>query len=300
MNFLAVLLALAIERLFAGLLRWRRLPLLAAYGRYVAGRLAPAPAGGRLWQAVLYAALPAAAVALVSLQRLTGLGHLLYAATVLLFALGPDDLYSELSEYIAASRAGRPEAATLAADLLADDACQRTGSPITHVADAVLVQANNRLFGVLFWFVLLGPAGAVLFRVTDVLRRAAIADGIADATADPKGEVVAGAGDCAVVLQRLHGWLAFVPARLLALSYGVAGSFDDAFRGWRSYLSEERREFFEANDLLLVHAGQGAIGAAWQDADDVARSELVQGLLRRSLVLWLAVLAAIMLLTEPA
>jgi AmpE protein len=291
MNFLAVLLALAVERLFAGLLQWRRLPLLAAYGRYAAGRLVPAPASGRLWQGVLYAALPAAAVALVALQRLTGLGHVLYAAIVLLFALGPDGLYSELSGYISASRAGRPEAATLAADLLADDACQRTGAAVTRVADAVLVQANNRLFGVLFWFALLGPAGAVLFRVTDVLRRAAIADA--------SGEVVAGARDCAVVLQRLHGWLAFVPARLLALSYGVAGSFDDAFRGWRSYLSAERREFFEANDLLLVHAGQGALGAAWQDAaDDVERAELVQGLLRRSLVLWLAVLAAIMLLTE--
>ena len=278
MNFLALLLALAVERLFAGFMHLRRLPLLATYGRYVAARLAPAATGGRLWQAVLFAALPAAAVALVAALRVSGLGYLLYAALVLLLALGPDDLYDEVAAYIAASRAGRSEAAMLAADLLADDAGQR---------------ANNRIFGVLFWFALLGPAGAVLFRVTDVLRRAAIADAA--------GRGAAGEDACVVLLQRLHGWLAFVPARLLALSYGVAGSFDDAFRGWRGYLSAERREFFEANDLLLVHAGQGALGAAWQAAaDDVARAELVQGLVRRSLFLWLAVLAAVMLLTEAS
>ena len=293
MNFLALLLALAVERLFAGFMHLRRLPLLATYGRYVAARLAPAATGGRLWQAVLFAALPAAAVALVAALRVSGLGYLLYAALVLLLALGPDDLYDEVAAYIAASRAGRSEAAMLAADLLADDAGQRAGSAVTQVAEAVLVQANNRIFGVLFWFALLGPAGAVLFRVTDVLRRAAIADAA--------GRGAAGEDACVVLLQRLHGWLAFVPARLLALSYGVAGSFDDAFRGWRGYLSAERREFFEANDLLLVHAGQGALGAAWQAAaDDVARAELVQGLVRRSLFLWLAVLAAVMLLTEAS
>lgn len=77
------------------------------------------------------------------------------------------------------------------------------------------MQANNRLFGVLFWFVILGPFGA----------------------------------------------LAVLPARALALTYGVAGSFGESLSGWRSYLASESDPVFDANERLLVHAGRGALGA---------------------------------------
>ena len=135
-----------------------------------------------------------------------------------------------------------------------------------------------------------GPAAAVLFRVTDVLRRAAIREAL---------EHGAGTGDAVIaVLQRVHGALAWAPARLLAISFGVAGSFDDAFRGWRSYLAAEGDEFFEANDLLLVHAGQGALAASFtSSADEATRTELALTLVRRSLYVWIAAFAVLGLVT---
>ena len=45
------------------------------------------------------------------------------------------------------------------------------------VEAAVCVQANNRLFAVVFWFVVLGPLGplaAWAYRVTDLVRRRAV------------------------------------------------------------------------------------------------------------------------------
>jgi len=135
-----------------------------------------------------------------------------------------------------------------------------------------------------------GPAGAVLFRLTDVLRRSAIrAAGDCDGT---PGDPVAG------VLQRIHGALAWAPARLLALCFGVAGSFDDAFRGWRGYLSQEGDAFFEANDLLLVHAGQGALAASFASSvDEGRRTELALTLVRRALYVWVAAFALLSLVT---
>ena len=53
--------------------------------------------------------------------------------------------------------------------------------------------------------------------------------------------------------QRIHGVIAFVPARLLALTYGIAGSFEESFSGWRSYLAAESDHFFDA-DLELIRA----------------------------------------------
>ena len=106
------------------------------------------------------------------------------------------------------------------------------------------------MFGVLFWFVLLGPTGlgpvaAWLFRASDLLRRAAIAD----AAALP---AVAGC------FERIHFVLAWLPARLVALSYALAGSFEEARREMGRGVDAVGR-MMERNDLLLVLAGRGAL-----------------------------------------
>lgn len=287
-NFVALMLALLLEKIFAGFAHLRNLPALDAYGAFVVAKVRACQPQRRLVLAALYAFAPAAAIAVLAVVAdLHNVSYVAYAAVALAFALGPQDLFAQTEEYIALVRAGSPEAELRASELLEHDARQRTGEGFERVADVVFVQANNRVFGVLFWFAVLGvagPAGAVLFRVTDVLRRAAIRDAAAH------GPV---AGDAVVaVLQRIHGALAWAPARLLALCFGVAGSFDDAFRGWRGYLSAEGDEFFEANDLLLVHAGQGALSAAFASStDEAGRTELALTLVRRSLYVWIAALA---------
>ena len=296
MNFLALMLALGLERVFSQFVHLRDVPALDGYGRYVTGRLAAAVPAHRLLRAWGYALLPALVVLLVAGSGLHEVYYVAYAAVALVLALGPKDLLAQGSEYVAAERAASPDAAALAAELLEHDAGQRTGPALDRVADAIFVQANNRLFGVLFWFGVLGaagPAGAVLFRVTDVLRRAAIQAALARGVAADDPVVVA--------LQRVHGALAWAPARLLAFSYGVAGSFDDAFRGWRGYLARERDEFFEANDRLLVHAGQGAMSASFASStDEAARAELALTLVRRSLYVWIAAFAALAVVTGAA
>lgn len=288
MNFVAMVIALVLERLFTDLVHLRELPVLSRYAGHVVSRLDSGGPGPRLAIAIGYAIAPALVVFLVAATGLHNLSYVAYAVVVLLLSLGPGDLVGRARDYVAAARAGDAAAATIAAELREHDAAQR-GTPATgSVADAVFVQANNRLFGVLFWFAVLGPAGpagAVLFRVTDVLRRRAIE--VAAARGVPAEDPVV------IVLQRVHGALAWAPARLLALSFGVAGSFDDAFRGWRGYLRTERDEFFEENDLLLVHAGQGALGADLASLDEAAGVERALGLVRRSLYVWVAVLAAL-------
>ena len=86
--------------------------------------------------------------------------------------------------------------------------------------------------------------------------------------------------------------IAWLPARLLALSFGLAGSFEESFAGWRGYLRSESDHFFDANDRLLVHAGRGALGSAFNAApDEGARVRAALGLARRALLVWLAAFA---------
>lgn len=288
MNFIAFLVGLGLERLLSGQLHIRDPQWLLGYLRGGLTLCARSRAAS-IVTAVLVALGPGLVVgAALSLPAVGEhpLIRLAVAAVVLFFSLGPRDLKQEVNEYRAALLAhDSARAAALSAEILGHDAGQRQGQQLRSVAEAVFVQANSRLFGVLFWFALAGPVGAITFRVTDLLRRVAL--GRAE-RADAPPEAVR-LGD---LFQRIHGVLAFVPARLLALSYGVAGSFEESFTGWRGYLAAESDHFFDANDRLLLHAGQGALGARWEGApSEEARTGAALALTAAAFYVWLAVFA---------
>ena len=78
--------------------------------------------------------------------------------------------------------------------------------------EELFVHSHRQTFGVLFWFVLLGPAGAVLFRLASVLS-------LRWREASPPFSAAAA---------RIFHVLNWVPVRLTALTYAVAGNFEDA------------------------------------------------------------------------
>ena len=294
MNFIAFLVGLGIERLMSARLRIREPAWLLGYVRAALKGIARYPATSMLVAVVAALAPGLVATSLLALPPVAAhpVLRVLIASVVLFFSLGPRDLKQEVNEYRAALADGdAARAAALAAEILGHDAGQRRGPPLGSVAAAVFVQANNRLFGVLFWFALAGPLGALTFRVTDLLRREAI---VRAERPDATPEAVRVGERC----QRLHGVIAFVPARLLALSYGIAGSFEESFTGWRGYLAAESDHFFDANDRLLLHAGQGALGARWEGAaNEQERAGAALALTEAAFYVWLAVFA---LLTIPA
>ena len=288
MNFIAFLVGLLIERLMSARLGVREPDWLLGYARS-ALRAVSRHAATAIPLAVLAAIAPGLMVGLL-LAVPPVAGHpilrVLISAVVLFFTLGPRDLRQEVHAYRAALAAGdAPQASRVAAEILEHDAGQRQGPGLESVAEAVLVQANNRLFGVLFWFALTGPAGALTFRITDLMRREAIGRAA-------RRDAPPGAARVGHLTQHVHGVIAFLPARLLALSYGVAGSFEESFTGWRRYIQGESGHFFDANDRLLVHAGKGALGARWEGAtDEGERAGAAYALAEAAFYVWLAVFA---------
>ena len=294
MGLIALLVAFGLERLLSARLHVREPSWLRAYVRWAlrTASRSGSDAAPLVVLAVL-AVLPGFAVSAVSAvfaPWLFGAFGVALAALVLFFSLGPRDLRQEVNEYRAAAAHGDTAASErLCAEILEHDAGQRRGAGLQSVAEAVFVQANNRLFGVLFWFALLGPGAALTFRITDLMRREAI---LRANRGDAPPAAAAIGGAC----QRLHGVIAFLPARLLALTYGVAGSFQESFSGWRGYLKRESDHFFDANDRLLVHAGQGALGSAWERiASETDRAGAALALTEASLYVWVAGIAVLTL-----
>ena len=297
MNFIAFLLGLGLERALSDQLQLREPRWLAVY---VASAVRHSMRAGplALIVALTYALLPGVLLALAASRvqvRSHGMVELLLGAVVLFFALGPRDLRQEVRDYQAATARNDAAAAErIGAEILEQDSCQRHGPPLANVAEAVFVQANNRLFGVLFWFALLGPCGALAFRLSDLMRREALARAA-------EADAPQAARNTAELCQRVHGVLAFLPARLLALSYGIAGSFEESFTGWRGYLAAESDHFFDANDRLLLHAGRGALGGRWETSrDEAERVAVAVALTESAFYVWLAGFALLTLLAWVA
>jgi membrane protein required for beta-lactamase induction len=256
-NFIALLLGLGVERLLTQLFHLREFrwldPLFDMVFRIQdkMSRLAG------FITILLFTALIVAPVALISIAlagALYQIPYLALAVFVLLFSLGPRDLKEEVDDYCAAADNGSNDAIReRARELIEDNPPDDFNEQITLVQRAVFIQANNRIFGVVFWFLVLGPAGAWLFRVLDLMRRR---------LAFRYGHRSEDQVDASIVwiVRSLHGIFAWVPARLLAAGYSLAGSFDDALTDWRKYTSESASYFFEATNNMMASIGRGALG----------------------------------------
>jgi membrane protein required for beta-lactamase induction len=299
MKLIALLLGLLLERLLTHALHLREPRWFDGYLDWALARFRNLRGGQAMAVTILLVllpVLPVAVVAWVFQDVLLGIVYVAFAAFVLVFSLGPRDLKDEIDDYVEAlDRGDREAAARVAREIMEHDAAQRTGTAPDTLEDAIFVQTNNRIFGVAFWFMLLGPAGAWLFRVSDLMRRRAVFEyrGRADSS-DLVPEFVD-------ALQAVHGVLAWAPARLLALGYALAGSFDQAVDEWRRSVQAAGARFFDTNDHLLAGVGRGALNIEITPAEfialpDVRRVEACMRLITRALLIWLVFVSALVLI----
>jgi AmpE protein len=300
MNLIALLIGLIVERLATRIFHWRRMRWMDRMidsGFRAVGGFSNWPALIPVVLLALLLALPVFAVSFALGDKLLGFPYLFLAIVVLFFSLGPKDIGEDVNEYCAALEEGDAEAIEHRAKALVEgdvpeDALER----IHCVESAVFVQANNRLFAVIFWFVALGPLGplgAWAYRVTDLIRRRAVFNAARD---EDESGASARIRDAAVML---HGWLAWIPARLTAIGYGIAGHLDGALAAWRTQETPAPTSTSEASETLLARVGVGAL-ALHDDDEDMCRrgvrsASSANTLVFRLLLIWAVVIAALTL-----
>ena len=124
---------------------------------------------------------------------------------------------------------------------------------LRHVIEHSLLAAHRHVFGVFFWFVVLstagfGPAGAVLYRMAEFATRYwAYRSRTVGAPTNERVRVLS---------QQLFGWIDYVPARLTAFGFAVVGNFEEAVNGWR----RDARLWRFANEGIILAAAAGAVG----------------------------------------
>ncbi|MDD4887997.1 MAG: CobD/CbiB family protein [Thiomonas sp.] len=123
-------------------------------------------------------------------------------------------------------------------DMSTSDITQQT---IEHA----LVSVQRYVLGVFFWFILpIGPAGAVLYRLSDYV---AGKWNHADSEASPALRSFA---------QKAFDLLDWIPARLTASGYAIVGNFEDAIDVWRGYA----QLWPDHNTGVMLASAAGAVG----------------------------------------
>jgi len=265
MVLLVLLFSLVIDRTWTAAPAWRSFDAFSRYCARLRRGLGPA----RLWDGPLglIVVLLFPLLVLVLVQQLfavvLSLLAFLFAVAVLTYSLGPRDLDKDVQRFLNAWEVGdEPQARAAAHDIVGG-----ADLPVGHAAlgraviEGVVVAGHERLLGVMFWFCVLGPLGALLFRLSCVLRN------------DYRGrEATSGFAEAVVSLHAILGW---VPSRLAALGYGLMGNFAEALHRWRDEAPLWRHDWPNANLRVLVASGIGALQLD-QDGneDDFAASSL--------------------------
>lgn len=257
MSFFAVLFALLIEQ-FKPLPRMARVrEALAAWLQWT-GRNFNAGRERHAWVvwaiSVLAPTLLVWAIyALVSPWSL--ILALIFDVVILYFTLG----FRQFSHYFtdirdALERGDEIEARRLLAQWRGSEASMLPRAELLrHVIEQSLLAAHRHVFGVFFWFVLLsslglGPTGAVLYRMAGLAARYWA-----------KGHVLVGAAShdrLSEIAEQVFHALDFVPARLTAFGFAVVGNFEEAVTCWR----RDAVLWKDSNEGVLLASAAGAVG----------------------------------------
>ncbi|MFO1270065.1 MAG: CobD/CbiB family protein [Rubrivivax sp.] len=257
MSFFAVLLALLLEQLkplprrnwvFGALVAWMRWTAI----NFNAGRERHAWV---VWGVTVILPAAVAAAIFVAVAHFSLLLALAWNVAVLYLTLG----FRQFSHYFTDIRDALDAADEVTArERLAEwrhlDASELPRTELLrHVIEHSLLAAHRHVFGVFFWFVLLsalglGPAGAILYRMAEFASRYWAYKSRTLGMPTHEGLMV--------LSQRLFSLVDHVPARLTAFGFAVVGNFEEAVNCWR----RDAALWKYANEGIILAAAAGAVG----------------------------------------
>jgi AmpE protein len=226
---------------------------------------------------------------------LLGLAGLLFAIAVLFYAWGPRDLDVDVEAIVEAPHADARREAVARLWPAAETAPLPDGGRVPDgptLVEAVFRNALRRWFGVLFWFLLLGPVGALGYRLVQLSAEE-------EASRALPGENLAGA-------RWLLALLEWPVAQLMTLALALVGNFDSVLGAWkdagggsfkldRGFLGAAARASVrsELADEAMDYAESGvpAGSALVLELGELPELRDAMSLVWRILLLWLAILA---------
>jgi len=305
MEFLAALIAVMLVQLWGSGAPLHRDAWFLRWSRWCAGQPALSVDSTLLPVVTISGPVFAALIVYYGIaDQWWGLPKLVLLVAILLYSLGRGDFRKSLEAYSQAWRAGDDKSAQ---QLFSEFDC---ALPIVEPdsisglhAEArmrVLYRGFERMFVVLFWFTLAGPALALAYRLAFLYRHRVLGVAVDEAlheASSEKNRLAIALADRVLVLCE---WL---PARALGISFAVVANVRDGVRAWIDLLWQHSYQPIAYLDAIgravsgfddsVVQADDENLEAFQARSDDELRQ--IQVLLNRALVLWLVMMALLQL-----
>jgi AmpE protein len=275
MTFIITLIALIIERFFhwSHLRHWQ---WFTRYQHYITIRFLSWPNYLLLALCVLPLVILVGMVSCLINGWMFNIPKLIFGVIILLYCMGPNNLWVEIYSCIRALNQDDPHLAVEKVKktfgIIAADQPQLFHQSFTR---AIFIAANKRIFAVIFWFALFGPWAAILYRAVNLC-----------------GNATTSLGNAALQVEQILNWL---PIRVFTFLFALVGHFTHVLARWKLYV----KTGIQSNEVMLGECGIAAFHVAREDTlpeDGTAEKEAL-ALLDRVFVMGLVILAVAMLVT---
>ncbi len=217
---------------------------------------------------------------------------------VLYLTMGFRQFSHAFTEMVEALRGGDlDKARQLLGEWRGESASEYNGTEVAKVAiEEGLIGAHRHVFGAIFWFLVLpGPSGAVLYRLAGLLEQ------------KWGGRSEEDYGEFGRFARKVFYYIDWIPVRLTAMSFAVAGDFEDAVHCWRT----QATAWMHPEQGVVLASGAGALGVrlgetlhhhgtvsfrpelGLGDDADVNTMASAVGMVWRALVMWMLIIALI-------
>lgn len=214
---------------------------------------------------------------------LLGLFGIIIAVVVLLFSFGTRDLNDELGEYLLFWRANNKDHYRAVAKKYFSLGSWAVDDEEMHraVFGEVLQRSCFYLFTPIFWFLVLGPMGAMICGMCALIVRQGENEQV---------DVSVFSSELVQSSQELQEILAWLPARIMALSFSIIGRFSTVITSaLQSFVATERATYDVLNDCASDALSLLPLVEDKEVMREQAEMQMIglQSLLSRTLGLWL-------------
>lgn len=274
MTFIVSLIALLIERFFdwSHLRHWH---WFTRYQKYLALRFEDKSSYLILAISIVPLLIIVLLLEFLLQNTLYGLAELLFQLFILLYCLGPQNLWADTFSCISA----------LGQDKQAEEKVKKSSrsgysqSLHKHFLNNIFIEGHRRVFAIVFWFVILGPIGAVLYRTVSL------------SAANTEAINV----DLTQTSRAIEAVLDWLPVRVFAFIFALGGHFVQVLSCWQKKMLRG----LDGNETILTDCGIAAIGI--EDKNKVLEDGTIEkhaiNLLDRAFIITLVAIALLVMLT---
>ena len=289
MSLLAILISLAIEHYVDSVTQFRNYNWIMSFSGWVKEKFSETEFWNDTLGLIATILVPVFGCAIIfgALNNAMGLLGFLFSLLVLVYCIGPTRVLHTVRQYIdAAEHEDEHSSQTYVNEILGSETTEITAETHNKICEKLIDSTNEGILSIFFWFILLGPMGALMCRMVSIMYK----NSLENPTDDD-----AQFAEFNRSTRMLYAILLWLPAQITMLAFAITGSFIDTLQEWKSRLTKDYLDPHETEETLL-RTGLSAL----QINPDDHKCELstvhdVLGLCWRSVIVWVTALALLTL-----